>query len=1010
MEGNNILLMKRNNPLANLQNTKRISGNVSDVHGEPVIGANIMVKGTSSGIISDIDGNFAFDVPENATLLVSYIGYLAQEIPLNNQTHIQVVLREDAQNLDEVVVVGYGTQKKVTITGSIASVGGKEIASVPITNVSNSLVGRLPGLIAVNAKGEPGYDDANILIRGKSTTGDASPLVVVDGVADRAGGFARIDPQDIESITILKDASASIYGSRAANGVILVQTKRGQEGRFRVSYTGNVGFSTPAVIPEMAESWQYAQMLNEIETGIYGRSERYTAEEIQKFKNGSDPINYPNTDAFKEIVGTALQTQHNLSLSGGTDKVRFFTSLGYQYQDNYYKQGVSDYNQYNLRSNIDITPHKNLTVTVNLAARQEERNSPRSTSEAIWRSVRVKFPTQHIVYPGTDYRVAQDGMNPLTASDGSMGYQKGVRNYYNGDISAHLDLPFVTPGLSIDGGLYLDISSYLYKNFYKQFFFYSRSGETYTPNAYGPNNASLTHEMNRSIGITMNGRINYERRFNNVHAIKLFGAYEQYTYRYDYLSGYRENFVSPAIDQLFAGDRTTVNNDGTASESARMNYFGRFDYDYSGKYMFQFNWRYDGSQNFPKRKRFGFFPGLSLGWRISEETFWKENISFVENLKIRASYGQMGNDKVSQFQYITSYSFSNPAILGGDNPLAQTGIWQSRTPNPDITWEVATTYNIGLDAFLLNSLSFSFELFRSERSNILAQRDASLPAFSGLSLPDENFGECFSQGFETIIDYSKPIAKNTRLRIGANLSYNSNQIKFIDEPANVLEWQRRTGKRIDAGWMMYRSTGIFRSQQELDSYPHLPNAGVGDVRFLDVNGDNKIDGDDRVRLDETGTPEVIYGINLGVEWRQWNLNTLWQGAGKVWTYQFYEAGTIGNFTKDFFENRWTADNPNAKYPRTYNLDTTTTGIDNTFWINNASYLRLKNIELSYSLSPRLLNGSFMESVRFFMSGYNLLTFTALKNLDPESKSSNKYSEGADTPQTKVLNFGVNITF
>ncbi|MDR2389102.1 MAG: TonB-dependent receptor [Tannerellaceae bacterium] len=1001
-------------PLPTVAQTARVKVNgtvTSGTDGEPLIGVNVVERGTANGVVTDFNGAYELSVAADARLDFSYIGFLGAQVAITAGTTVyNVVLKEDNTALEEVVVVGYGTQKKVTVTGSIASTAGKEIASVPITNVTNSLVGRLPGLIAVNPKGEPGYDDSNILIRGKSTTGDASPLIVVDGVADRAGGFARIDPQDIESVTILKDASAAIYGSRAANGVILVQTKRGQEGRFRVVYGGNVGFSTPAVIPEMAESWQYAQLLNEIETGIYGRSERYTSEEIQKFKDGTDPLNYPNTDAFNEVIGTAMQTQHNVSLSGGTNTVRFFSSFGYQYQDNYYKKSVSNYNQYNLRSNVDITPHKNFSASVNLSARQEDRNSPRSGSESIWRSIRVKFPTQHIVYPGTDYPIAQDGTNPLSASDGSMGYQKSVSNYYNGDLSLHFDLPFITQGLSVDGGLYLDLFSYQYKNFYKQYFFYTRNEDGYAASAYGPNNASLTHEMSRSRGVTLNGRINYERRFGRAHNLKAFAAYEQYTYRYDFLNGYRENFISTSIDQLFAGDRTTASNTGTASESARMNYFGRLDYDYDGKYLFQFNWRYDGSQNFPKGKRFGFFPGVSFGWRLSEEDFWKEHLSFIENFKLRGSYGQMGNDKVDPFQYITSYTFDYSAVLGGSTPQQQTGVWQSRTPNPAITWEIATTYNLGLDAYLWNSLQFSLDFFRSERGNILATRDASLPAFSGLSLPDENFGECFSRGFETILDYTGHITKDLQFRIGGNLSYSTNRIRFIDEPSNVLEWQRRTGKPIDATWVMYRSDGIFRTLEELEDYPHLPNAGVGDVRFVDVNNDGTINGNDQVRLSETGTPEWIYGVNLGLNWRRWSLSSLWQGAGNVWTYQFFEAGTIGNFTKDFYENRWTPDTPNSRYPRTYNLDTTPTGLQNTFWLNSASYVRLKSVELSYSLPATALRNSFMENLRVYVSGYNLLTFTHLRDLDPESKSSDKYSEGADTPQTQVINFGINITF
>ncbi|MDR1555823.1 MAG: TonB-dependent receptor [Tannerellaceae bacterium] len=1012
---NTISVFKSNDSFVNtnLQEKRQITGTITDERGAPIIGANVMEKGTINGAITDLDGNFRLSVTKDAILQVSYIGYITQEVSVSKEDMLRVILREDMLGLEEIVVVGYGTQKKITVTGSIASASGKDITAVPTTNVSNTLVGRLPGLIAVNAKGEPGYDDANILIRGKSTTGDASPLIVVDGIADRAGSFNRIDPQDIESVTILKDASAAIYGSRAANGVILVTTKRGKEGAFRLNYSGNVGIANPTVIPQMAESWQYAQLLNEIDD-LYGRSPRYTAEQIQKYKDGSDPVNYPNTDAFREVLNTALQTQHNLSFSGGNEKVRYYASLGYSHQGNNYKSSTSNYKQYNLRSNIDITPHQNFRVSVNLAGRQEDRNSPRSSSHDIWRILRKWYPTSSIVYPGTDYPVAQDGINPLTASDGSMGYQKSIRNYYNADITAHLEMPYILEGLSVDAGLYFDLSNYMYKNFATQFFFYNKIGEEYLPSAYGPTNASLTHEMDRTLGITLNARVNYERKFNNVHNVKVFAAYEQYTYRMDFLNGYREGFLSTSVDQLFAGDRNTANNNGEASEVARMNYFGRMDYDYAGKYLFQFNWRYDGSQNFPKGNRFGFFPGVSLGWRISEEDFWENNVESIDNLKLRASWGKMGNDKIDQFQYITSYTFANAVMLGGASPLPIQGVWQSRTPNPDITWEVATTYNIGLEATFRNSLNFSLDLFRSERNNILAKRNASLPAFTGLSLPDENFGECYSQGYEIAVDYIELIAKGLRLRLGGNFSHAVNEIKNIDEPVNVLEWQRRTGKPIDAsgdGWLMYKADGIFRTQAEYDSYPHLPNANVGDIRFVDVNDDGVIDGNDRIRPTKTNVPEIIYGLNLGIDWNQWSLSTLWQGAGRVSTYQFFESGTIGNFTKDFYENRWTPENTDSRYPRTYNLAYTSSGQRNTFWLRNADYFRLKNIELSYSLSNKFLANSFIQGIRLYVSGYNLLTFTGLKNLDPEiSSDTDLYAEAAETPPQKVINFGVNITF
>ncbi len=1005
------IIVKRQTQQANNQGKKRVTGVVTDTNGEPVIGASIMEKGTTNGSITDIDGNFTLNVDENATLQITYIGFISQDLSVKGKNTFRVLLGEDTKKIDEVVVIGYGTQKRVSVTGSLATTSGQSLAAVPTPSVANTLAGRLPGLIASNKSGEPGYDDAELLIRGRSTTGDSSPLIVVDGVADRAGGFSRIDPNDIESVTILKDASAAIYGSRSANGVILVTTKRGKQGKASISYSGNVGFSSPTTLPEMCESWQYAELRNEIESSIYGRSDRYTADQIQKFKDGSDPVNYPNVNVFDDMLRkSAPQTQHNLSLSGGNELIRYFVSLGYQYQENYYKNSASNFAQYNLRSNIDISPFKNFKASVNIALRQENRDSPLYGSEDIWRYMVKYDPMVNIYWPGTNYPTlaSQDNYSPSTAVDGSMGYQQNQRSYANADITAHYDMPFITKGLSVDAGMYIDRSDVLYKNFSKQFELYGKEGDAYVAKKYGPSNATLNENMNQTLGITLNARINYERTFG-AHGVRAFVAYEQYESRYDYLQAYRQDFVSSSIDQIFAGDKTTAQNDGTASETARVNFFGRLDYDYQGKYLAQFNWRYDGSQNFPRGNRFGFFPGVSLGWRISEESFWKENVSWMEYLKLRASYGQIGNDKVAAYQYMTTYTFQNPAVLGGSTPKVQTGLWQKRTANPNITWEVATTYNIGLEAGFLNDFNFELDVFKTKRKNILATRNASIPDYAGLILPDENIGECSSYGTEFSLGYKKRLG-DFNLSLSGNFTYNKSRIDFIDEPAGVVEWQRRTGKPIGADWVMYEAIGIFRTQADLDNYPHLSNAKLGDLIFRDVDDSKSIDGNDKVRLEKSAIPEIMYGFNFGLNWKQWSLNGLFQGAARAWQYTFFESGSIGNFTKDFYENHWTENNINAAYPRVYDREATVTGQKNTFWLQSASYLRLKNIELSYTLSPKVIAKTPFSNLRLYVSGYNLLTFSGMKDLDPETREGGQGFASWSTPQSKVYNFGVNITF
>lgn len=989
------------------QNTgKEVSGTVTDEKGEPIIGANVVEKGTTNGVITDMSGNFSLSVSDKAILQVSYIGYIAQEAVTTNRNTISIILREDNKALNEVVVVGYGTQRKITVSGSIASTSGKEIGKVPSLNVTNTLAGRLPGLVSYNRSGEPGFDDAVLSIRGASTTGDASPLVVVDGVASRAGGFNRIDPNDIESVTILKDASAAIYGSRSANGVILITTKRGKEGKISVNYNGNVALSTPTVLPKMASSYEYATLLNEITPGYY------SDDVLQKFKDGSDPLNYPNVDVFDEILKPALQTQHNISMSGGNNLMQFFASIGTSYQDNYYKNSASNYKQYNVRSNLDITPSDNFKIGLNLAFRQEDRNSPQYGSEDIWRFLIKYKPMVNIWWPGTKYGTVasqQDGFSPAVALDNSMGYQKRKQSYLNADLTLHWDLPWITEGLSVDGGLYIDRSDVFYKGFRHIYHLYNYDQTTneYTPVTNGSN--SLDENMNQTLAITMNARINYVRTFAEDHKVNVFAAYEQFNSKYDYLQGRRQDYISTSVDELFAGDSNTQTNNGTASEWARVNFFGRFDYTFKDKYLFQFNWRYDGSENFPSGNRFGFFPGVSAGWRISEEAFWKDKINWMDYLKVRASWGQMGNDNVSAFQYMTAYTFGYPAIL---NNKIQTGLWLRRTANPNITWEVADTYNIGLEAKFLNDFNFEGDVFYTKRSNILAVRNTAIPEYVGLSLPDENIGECSNRGIELLLGWSKNITADWRLNISGNFTYNKSRIDYIDEPEATLEWQKRTGRPIGSGYLMYEADGIFRTQEELDAYPHLAGVRVGDIRFRDVNNDGVINSSDKIRPDKTTTPNIMYGLNLGVNYKDFSLSMLLQGAADVWQYTYREAGNIGNYTKEYYDNRWTENNINAKYPRTYNGDATVTGAAdyiNTFWLNNASYIRLKNIELSYSLPQKVLSNTPFSQVRFLLSGYNLLTFTGLKDIDPEIAAG--YDKiGFATPQSKVINFGVNLTF
>lgn len=1004
-----------------------ISGRVTSDAGQPLDGVSIVLKNSTIGTTTNSNGDFSITVPnERAVLIISSSGYQPQQITVGKTRNFSIKLIPGNDQLNEVVVIGYGTQKKVTLTGAVASVKGAELKATPVGSVANTLVGRLPGLIAKNTSGEPGSDDSRLLIRGNNTFGDNSPLIVVDGVADRAGGFSRIDVNDIESVTILKDASAAIYGSRAANGVILVTTKRGKGGKTNISYSFNYGMRSPTILPKMVDAADYATAINDI-TRLIDKNPvpTYTQEEIQKFKDGSDPINYPNVNPMKQALKNfSAQNRHNLTVSGGTDLVKYYVSLGYQYENNIYKNSASNYKQYNLRSNIDIQATKNLRFFVNLALRQEDRNSPYQSgfgSGELWRNIVQGDPRQLIVYPnGLRRAVTSGGYNPLTAVDGTTGYQRDKATYINADLGFNWDFSSILKGLAVDGRLSVDKGNDFWKSFNKAWTLYTLNNSTneYVANRYGPTNALLNENMNQNLGITANMRLLYNRTFAKVHNVSTFVAYEQYSNKFDYLRGQRQDYVSTAIDQLFAGDTRIQTNDGTASESARQNYFGRVDYSYAEKYIAQFNWRYDGSQNFPKSNRFGFFPGVMLGWRASEEQFWKDNLSFIDYFKVRGSYGKMGNDRIrynnvdQRFTYLTNYTFGQNGVFGGENPLAYTGIVQVQTANPHVTWEVATTYNIGLEAkFLKNAVSFELDFFKQKRDKILDQATAAVPAYAGLSLPAENIGSAESRGFEVTLGYNKSY-HDFRFNVSGNLSFARSKIVNFSEADGTPEWQRKTGKPIGANWLMYEAVGIYRTADDLAKYPGLGNAEVGDLIFRDVNNDGKLDGNDQVRLNTTETPEIIYGLNIGASYKQFDLTMLWQGAGNVSSYVFYEGGGggIGTFTQDYFDNRWTPENPDAKGPRIYDREKTSVAKQNTYFLHSSAYMRLKNIQLSYALPANLISRLGLSNCSVFVSGFNLITFTKLKDIDPEATASGQNYAGWFNVQNKVYNFGINVTF
>ncbi len=989
----------------------KVSGTITDAStGDGMAGVNIQVKGTATGAISDMNGKFSLVVTNpNSTLVFSFIGYVNQEIQLNGRTTVDVALASEVTGLEEVVVVGYSTQRKVTVTGSVVSAKGDDIKKSPAVNLSNNLIGRMPGLTAVSRSGEPGYDGSMLRIRGSNTLGDNSPLIVVDGIANR--GMERLNPNDIENITILKDASAAIYGSQAANGVILVTTRRGSLGKPKITVSMNAGVTQPTRIPDMADAATYSEMLNEIafyKAPNLGRFQKYSEADLQKYRDGSDPWGHPNTDWFHEVFKPwSMQNQINASISGGTDNMKYFLSLGTRYQDGIYRNSAVNYKQYDFRTNIDGKISKNIDIAFDVAGREELRDFPTRSAGSIFRMLMRGKPNMPAYWPNGDPGPdIEYGDNPAVTSTSATGYDKDKRYILESNLRTNINIPWIK-GLIFTANASFDKAFRFQKRFETPWYLYTWDGnEDYktTKGKRGLDAPQLSERMEDGQKITINAYATYERLFAAKHNIKILAGTERRSGMNDVFTAFRKNYISPAVDQLFAGASDQyMANDGWASQNAYLSYFGRVNYDLSRKYLLEFVWRYDGSYMFPENKRFGFFPGISAGWRISDENFWKNSLAFFNDFKIRGSWGQTGNDRIAEYQYLTTYGFTGGRtyVFGGDDNKL---LIETKIPNPDVTWEVANQANIGFDATLLNNkLVVTADYFNNLRTQILITRNASIPNSTGLTLPPENIGKVRNAGFEGMVTY-RDRSGNLDYSVSVNGSYSKNKILFWDETPGIPEYQRSTGRPMGSS-LLYQAIGIFDDLAELDSYPHWAGAMPGDVIFEDVNGDEVIDGLDRVMNERNNMPRFIYGATLSLGYKGFDLALLFQGATGSVQYLGVESGEIGNFYNEHAINRWTPENTGSSYPRTWNRDEEYwRSQGNTFWNLNMDYLRLKNFEIGYTLPPAINTKLGIEGIRLYVNGINLLTMTKQKFIDPEVESGTSY------PLQRVVTGGITLTF
>ncbi len=977
------------------QKESQISGLVEDNLG-PVPGASVMIKGTSNGTASDIDGNFALNNLKNGdVLIISYIGYETQEVIYTGQRYVHVKLAEDALGLDEVVVIGYGVQKKANLTGSVASIDAEALETRVVSSVSAALAGQMPGVTAIQTSGAPGLQTGNITIRGKNSINAATPLVIVDGVP---GSMNTIDPQDIDNITVLKDAaSAAIYGVQAANGVILITTKTGKKNtRTKVSYSGMVAVASPTTLPEYLGSADYAILYNEATLNENPDAPiPFSDEDIRKFRDGTDPIGYPDTDWYKETFkSSAMETIHNLSINGGSEKTIYNASVGYTRQDGLVEENY--YDRYNVRMNIKSEVSKYLNLGFNASGYRGIRNTGwegyeglRQYSNRLSPTVAVKDEDGNFVYSGLQ--------NPV-AHRGNTGFRKYTNQQINTILSATANI--VPEELSLKGVYSLRHDAQNREGFKRLLSYGSYSS--------GPREG-LEEYYDRNWH-TLQLLANWNKSFAE-HNIGALAGFEQVEYIYDFTKATRKGGGNDELEEsLNTLDKASQTNEDGGHETARRSYFGRLQYDYSGRYLFEANIRWDASSRFPKDNRWGMFPAFSAGWRLSEESFMKDYSDWLNNLKLRLGWGKTGNEELKSddiYPSIATYGYDS-YMFG--NTLYST-IEETRYVNDRLQWATVTNYELGLEAgFLKNKLGFELSLYKKKTNDMLLYLP--VPGILGMSAPAQNAGSVENSGFDLSLFHNNRISKDFGYSLNFNIAYVKNEITNMsktdgENPDNDKQWYLE-GYPIGS-YYGYKAIGYFNTEEALANDPkRTGKETLGDIKYADLNKDGKINSDDRCVIGKD-FPSWTTGLNATFYYKNFDLYALFQGVFDVdnyytneITYAFFNGGKVLNKHLD----RWTPENTSASYPR-ITKDSQINYSISSFWLQDASYVRLKNLTIGYNLPESLLNKIKIERVKIYITGENLFTFTGLEEgIDPEGSS----GRGAYYTNMKKLSLGLKMTF
>jgi len=991
--------------------TKTITGKVTDNSNSPIVNASVTVQGTKKGTTTVSDGTFKLEIPLSAKkLMISSVGYILQEADITSSSEISVSLKPQSGSLNEVVVVAYGTQKKSSLTAAVSSVSGKELVNAPVADVTNAVAGRLPGLLMKQGSGEPGYDDADIKIRGISTIGNSNALVIVDGV-ERT--LSNIDPHDIASFTILKDAaSVAPYGLRGANGVILITTKRGsdKDGKFSLAYDGRYSWSRVTDQPKELSGYDWAVMKNAgaVNDGV---AVPYSDDALKKLKDGSDPDHYSNTSVTDQLFKTAKLQQHNLSVSGGSKNINFFSSLGYLDQNAIWGN-VTDYKRYNFRTNVDvrISDYTKFGIDVNMANRDAQYPGSGGAGFIIFGFWRLN-PTNPLYY--SDGKPAgYFERNPYLDLRNS-GYSK--ENYYYQTLTLRFEqkIPFVN-GLAFKANFAVDKNDSSFKRWRTPYTFYSIqpdgsfvSGKGNVPSPILYNSYTFYRQLNTQLLLT------YDHSWGN-HTVSAISVFEPRITTGNYLSGQRNNYALN-IDELSqgSGDPADISNGGGSYKATQVGYAYRVGYNYANKYFIEAAGRYDGHYYFAPNSRYAFFPSFSGAWRLSQESFLK-NSKNIDNLKIRGSWGKSGNLAGGPYQYLRQYNYNGGAsyLFGG---TAVPSVSEAAEPNPYITWEKAIKSDIGVELGMWKGLlNIEADVFYEKRKDMLNVATTIVPVEYGIGLAQENNSSMENRGIDFQISSRHSFSKDFNLSVGFNFTYAANKIINIQEAQTIKNNPNRSQTEKEYGTQFgYKALGFFQSADEIAKTPYAAALGYvkpGDVKYEDVNNDGKLDANDIVPIGKSVYPEIIYGLTLNATYKKFQLDMLWQGAGRVNYYLAGWASTPFNQSNGvafkYQQDYWTPQNPNAEFPRilsnpggyAYNNYTSS------LWIRDGSYARLKTLTLSYDFGnfPTSIG---LKGLRIYVSGQNLITITKTKYIDPETISTTDYY-----PQVKTYAVGVNLNF